>query len=107
MEVTIKKRKTYSDAEKAFLLEAYKSSNTVRKEWCKEKGIGLSTLDRWLQQEKKQIQPPIQSWIPVTTTTPQPSKTLEIQIGKCKIAVDHTIDKQLLATVLGVMVEVC
>jgi len=60
------KRRTYSSDEKALLLEAYKSNGILRKQWCKENGIGLSTLQRWLQQEKRQMNSdPVQSWVPV------------------------------------------
>lgn len=80
MEITTtSKRKTYSDTEKTVLLEAYKSSGIVKKQWCKENAIGLSTLERWLKQEKKQTQPqPIQNWIPLVRTAPETSDKLEI-----------------------------
>ena len=102
------KRKTYSKTEKTLLLETYKSSGKKKKQWCQENGLGLSTLERWHQQEKKQTRPqPVQSWIPVMATAPEASKVLEIQIGKCKISVDDKTDKKLLADVLSVLVEVC
>lgn len=102
------KHRKYSSKEKALLLEAYKSSGIVRKQWCQENGIGLSTLQRWLQQEKSQANPhPVQNWVPVVETTPKKSDTLEIQIGKCTISVTNKTDKKLLAAVLDVMVEVC
>lgn len=101
------KRKTYSAAEKATLLEIYKTSGVIKKQWCTENAIGLSTLDRWLKQEKKQTQSQSkQNWIPIEVI-PEKSSSLEIQLGKCKIVVDNTTDKNLLAVVLGVMVEVC
>jgi hypothetical protein len=90
------------------LLEAYKTSGIVKKQWCKVNAIGLSTLDRWLKQEKKQTQlQPKQNWIPLRAITPKPSGEIEIQLGKCKIVVNNTTDKKLLAAVLGVMVEIC
>ena len=102
------KRRTYSSDEKALLLEAYKSNGILRKQWCKENGIGLSTLQRWLQQEKRQMNSdPVQSWVPVVATAPEKSDTLEIQIGKCTISVDNMTDLKLLAAVLCVVVEVC
>ncbi|SDF84726.1 transposase [Sporomusa acidovorans] len=58
------KRKTFSDAEKALLLETYQASGKMKKIWCKENGIGLSTLQRWLRQEKNQTQiQPLQNWV--------------------------------------------
>lgn len=54
MENTItSKRKAYSAVEKAALIAAYKASGLSKKEWCQENAIGLSTLQRWLQHEKK------------------------------------------------------
>ena len=58
MKVTARhKRKTYCDAEKKSLLEAYKQSGTSKKLWCKENGIGLSTLHKWLQNDKNLTKP--------------------------------------------------
>lgn len=104
----LNKRKTYSNTEKTLLLEAYKSSGIVKKQWCKENSIGMSTLDRWLKQDKIQIAPqPMKNWVSLVPIVPKESESLEIQIGKCKIAVNTKTDKMLLATVLGVLMEVC
>lgn len=105
---TTNKRKSYSAVEKAAIMAAYKASGLSKREWCQENSIGVSTLQRWLQYEKKQdpLQP-VQSWIPVIQAAPERSASLEIQIGKCKIAVDAKTDKKLLTMVLGVLVEVC
>lgn len=101
------KRKTYSAVEKALLLEKYKTSGAKKTQWCAENVIGLSTLERWLKQEKKQTQlQPKQNWIPIEVIS-EKSSSLEIQLGKCKIIVDNTTDKNLLAVVLGVVIEVC
>lgn len=102
------KRKYYTAAEKALLLKAYKSSGIGKKQWCKENAIGLSTLSRWLQYEtKKDKSQPAQNWIPVLVAAPEAASTLEIQVGKCKIAVDNKTNKELLAAVLAIVVEVC
>lgn len=102
------KRKAFSDAEKASLLAAYQGSGKTKIYWCKENGIGLSTLQRWLRQNKSQtqIQPP-QNWVSVTPTVSEKSKAFEIQIGKCVIAIDHQTDLVFLASILKVLVEVC
>jgi len=106
--ITNKRKKTYSAGEKAALLAAYKASGLSKKEWCQDNAIALSTLQRWLQHEKKQDQPqPVQNWVSVIQAGPKRSASLDIQIGKCKIAVDTKTDKTLLAAVLGVLVEVC
>lgn len=108
MEDITNKRKIYSDAEKKLLLEAYKSSGIVKKQWCKENSIGMSTLDRWLKQDKKQITPqPMKNWVSLVPPAPKESESLEIQIGRCKIAVNTKTDKTLLRAVLGVLMEVC
>jgi transposase-like protein len=60
----------YSAVEKASLLEAYKTSGTLKRHWCKESGIAPSTLHKWLGEEKKQEQPPnpnVQAWVPIVT----------------------------------------
>ena len=104
----IEKQKRYSAAERKILLETYKASGLKKREWCQENTLGLSTLQRWLQQENKQTQAqPVQSWLPVKQVVTAQLDSLDIHIGKCKIAVDMKTDKQLLATVIGVLVEVC
>jgi transposase-like protein len=107
MENTISKRKTYSNTEKALLLEAYKASGIVKKQWCKENAVGLSTLERWLMQEKKHQPQPRQNWVSLMATAPEVFEGLDIQIGKCKIAVNTKTDKTLLTEVLGVLMQVC
>lgn len=107
-DTTTNKRKSYAAVEKATMIAAYKASGLSQKEWCQENSIGVSTLQRWLQHENKQAPlQPVQNWIPVIQAAPERSASLEIQIGKCKIAVDAKTDKKLLTTVLGVLVEVC
>jgi len=102
------KRKTFSAAEKTSLLEAYQGSGKIKKQWCKENGVGLSTLQRWQRQEKDKNQPqPLQSWVPVISTVPEKAKALEIQVGKCIIPIDAKTDLNFLAGVLKVLVEVC
>ena len=103
------KRRTFSNAEKALLLEAYQTSGKLKKPWCKENGISLRTLQRWLRQEKSlpfHLQPQ-QNWIPVVSTAPEKSKEMEIQLGKCIIPIDRQTDLDLLESVLKVLVKVC
>jgi transposase-like protein len=102
------KRKTYCDAEKSSLLEAYKQSDKSKKQWCKENGIGLSTLHKWLQNDKNLTKPQdVQAWVPVITITPETDDGLLIQIGKFSIPVAKHTDVQLLSTVLKVMIDLC
>ena len=101
-------RKTFTDVEKAALLKSYHDSGKTKKAWCKETGVGLSTLHRWLRQDKSPMNPqPLQNWISVISTAPVPSKDLEIHVGKCTIPIDRRTDLNLLAGVLKVLVEVC
>lgn len=102
------KRKRYSEKEKTKLLAAYKASGLSQKQWSKENAIGQSTLQRWLKQERKPANSqPLPSWIPVIPTAPATAGNLEIQIGKCKLLWIYKTDKQLLTTVLGIVVQVC
>jgi transposase-like protein len=109
MEVTAThKRKIYCDEEKRSLLVAYKQSGTSKKLWCKENGIGLSTLHKWLQNDKILTKPhDVQSWVPVITVTPETADGLLVQIGKFTIPVAKNTDVQLLSTVLKVMTDLC
>jgi len=100
-------RKTFTDAEKEALLKSYHDSGKAKKTWCEEARLGLSTLQRWLRQEKSSMNPPLQNWISVIATAPVPSKDLEIRVGKCTIPIDRQTDLNLLAGVLKVLVEVC
>ena len=101
-------RKTFSTAEKAELLKSYQDSGKAKKTWCKENGLGLSTLQRWLHQENNQINPqPLQNWVSIVPTAPVQSKELEIQIGKCIVPINRQTDLNLLTGVLKVLVEVC
>jgi len=102
------KRKAFSDAEKAALLKSYQSSGKMKKQWCKENAIGLSTLHRWLRQEKNTITPqPLQCWVPVISAVPEKSKAFEIKIDKYVIPIDHQTDLNFLASVLKVLAEIC
>lgn len=103
------KRRTYSSAEKARLLKAYQSSGVPQKQWCKDHPIGLSTLQRWLQEEKKPdpLQP-APTWVPVTlATAPDAPAALTVQIGKCTMVVDPQTDLKLLSAVVNLMVRLC
>jgi transposase-like protein len=102
------KRKTYCNAEKRSLLEAYKQSGISKKLWCKENGIGLSTLHKWLQNDKNLTKPyDVQAWVPVITVTPKTADGIQIQIGKFSIPVAKHTDVQLLFTVLKVIIDLC
>ena len=103
-----KKRKSYSDAEKALLVETYKASGKQKKPWCEDNGIGLSTLQRWLKQEKTTTKnQPMQNWVSVIPAVPAKPDALEIQIGKCTLPINHQTDLSLLARVLKVLVDAC
>lgn len=103
-----KQRRSYSDAEKAHLVESYQASGRLKKPWCKENGIALSTLQRWLSQDKTTLpHKPQQNWVCAMPAVPAKSKVLEVQIGKCSIPVDHQTDLNFLASVLKVLVETC
>lgn len=109
METTKKQaRRSYSAAEKKELLESYKTSGLSCKQWCKENGIGLSTLHRWLQKERKtENLNPVQTWVPVVTITEEKSDMLKLQVGQITIPVTINTDMRLLATVLKVMKDLC
>jgi hypothetical protein len=90
------------------MLEAYKQSDTSKKLWCKENGIGLSTLQKWLQNDKKLTNAKdVQAWVPVLTVMPETADGLLVQIGKFTIPVAKNTDMQLLSTVLKVMTDLC
>ncbi len=102
------KRKTYCNAEKRSLLDAYKQSGTSKKLWCKENGISLSTMHKWLQNDKNLTKSQdVQAWVPIITVTPENTDELLVQIGKCTIPVAKHTDVQLLSTVLKVIINVC
>lgn len=101
-------RKTFTNVEKVVLLKSYHDSGKAKKAWCQETGVGLSTLQRWLRQDKSPTNPqPMQNWISLISTAPVPSKDLEIHVGKCTIPIDQQTDLNFLAGVLKVLVEVC
>ena len=109
MKPTIKrKHRRCSAVEKSSLLEAYKTSGALKKQWCTENDIGLSTLQKWLREDKRQEQPPnVQAWVPVIAITPEKAGKLPVQIGKFTIPVDQHTDMQLLSSVLKVMIGIC
>ena len=99
-------RKT--EIEKEELIRSYRDSGKTKKAWCKETGVGLSTLHRWLGQNKSPLNPqPLQNWVSIISTAPVPSKDIEIRVGKCTLPIDRQTDLNLLAGVLKVLVEVC
>ena len=90
------------------LLEAYQTSGRTKNQWCKDNRVGLSTLQRWLYQEKNTIKPQsLQNWIAVVPTVLQKPKNIELQLGKCIIPIDRQTDLDLLESVLRVLVKVC
>jgi transposase-like protein len=96
------KHKTYSAAEKEALLNKYKTSGALRKQWCKENGISLSTLQRWLKDEQN-----TQTWVSVVTAPPKYADAISIQAGTFTIPITQNTDVQLLAKVLKVIMELC
>lgn len=103
-----RERRIYSAAEKTNLLEMYKTSGSLKKEWCEENTIGLSTLQKWLRDEKKQEKTPnVQTWVPVVAIAPKKSDRLSVQIGKITIPVDQHTDMHLLSSVLKVVIGIC
>lgn len=105
--IATSKRRTYSSAEKTMLLEEYKTSGASKKQWCKERGIGLSTLHKWLQNDKNLTNPQdVETWVQVTVT-PETTDTLPVQIGKFTIPIAKHTDLELLSRVLKVVMELC
>lgn len=106
--VTRRKHKNYSAAEKALLVNTYKTSGLSCKQWCTENHIGLSTLQRWMREEREQkTSQPQQTWIPVVAPTEKKAETLSIQAGSFTIPVAVNTDMKLLVSVLGVIRELC
>jgi transposase-like protein len=106
--VTRQKRKNYSAAEKALLVDTYKTSGLSCKQWCTENHIGLSTLQRWMRKDYKQKTPqPQQTWIPVVTVPKEKAEMLSVQAGPFTVQVAAHTDMKLLVSVLTVMREVC
>lgn len=106
--IATEQRRLYSATEKTMLLEAYKNSGQIAKQWCTENNIGLSTLQRWLKNDRKQTNTqPVQSWVPVVAAKEEKSDVLTIQIGNFNISVAKNTDIELLSTVLKVMRQVC
>lgn len=102
------KRRQHSLEEKLALLELYKNSGLSKRQWCRKNSIGLSTLQRWLEPEKRQISKANkQTWLPVIATKQEKSAILPIQIGKITIAVDEKTNMQLLSTVAKALLELC
>ena len=102
------KHKNYSAAEKVLLVDTYKNSGLSCKQWCTENHIGLSTLQRWMREERKQkTSQPQQVWIPVITATEKKVETLSVQAGPFTIPVAVNTDMKLLVSVLGVIRELC
>lgn len=90
---------------KALILE-FKSSGKTISDWCKERGIGKSTLSKWLKDTAYKPKPE-QNWIPVQINSLEIKDTLTIEIGRCKIKVDASFSKPLLAEIIKVLVAVC
>ncbi|HWR06661.1 IS66 family insertion sequence element accessory protein TnpA [Sporomusa sp.] len=109
METKVKQtRRSYCATEKTALLEAYKTSGLSSKQWCKENGIGLSTLQRWVQKEwNLENAPPLQTWVSVNTIAETKSDRLQVQIGPFTVAVASNTNLKLFASVLKVMKELC
>ena len=105
---TRQKRKNYSAAEKALLVDTYKTSGLSCKQWCIENHIGLSTLQRWMREEREQkTSQPQQTWIPVVTVAEKKAEIISVQAGPFSIPVATNTDMKLLASVLTVMRELC
>lgn len=105
--VTRRKHKNFSAAEKALLVNTYKTSGLSCKQWCTENHIGLSTLQRWMREEREQKTfQPQQTWIPVVTVT-EKAETLSVQAGVFTIPIAVNTDMKILANVLGVIRELC
>ena len=54
MGTTKQKQKQYTAQEMNELLGAYKRRAVPQKQWCKEHGIAVSTLHKWLNGDKEQ-----------------------------------------------------
>lgn len=106
--VTSRKHKNYSTAEKVLLVNTYKTSGLSCKQWCTKNHIGLSTLQRWMREEREQktLQPQ-QTWIPVVAATEKKAEKISVQAGPFTIPVAVNTDMKLLVSVLGVIRELC
>ena len=56
-------RHTYTAADKERLLQSFLTSGQTIKQWCQEHRVGLSTLQRWRQDERVTTAvSPVQTW---------------------------------------------
>lgn len=100
-------RRTYSPTEKLDLIKKYRLSGAVRKTWCKENQIGLSTLQRWLKEEITLAEFPSPKWVSIDTIPLAPKSELNIQAGSFNLSINEKTDLQLLKNVLSILAVVC
>jgi len=96
----------YTAEQRDKLLSEYRASGQKQNQWCKENGISKSTLSKWLKDAAGKTKTE-QNWISTQIVIPQSRSTLVIEIGSCKIKVDESFSKQLLAEIIKVLVAVC
>lgn len=102
------KHKQYSAQEIDELLAANKHRVIPQKQWCKEHGIAVSTLHKWLNSDKEQpASQSKQTWASVVVSSPAKESTLLLQAGKLSIAVEKDTDMELLSAVLSILVALC
>jgi hypothetical protein len=96
----------HTAAQRKKLVSEYQTSGQAQNEWCKENGIGKSTLSKWL---KDAIDTPMvqQTWARVQINSADSKPVLVIKIGNFKIQVDEGFSKTLLTEILEVLVTVC
>jgi len=101
-------RRSYTAADKEWLLQSFQSSGKTSKEWCQENQVGLSTLQRWLRTEG-QVNPAntVQTWAPVVAVAENTKSSIVIQSGIFSISVSADTDRKLLAEVLVAVKTVC
>ncbi len=89
METTkTQKCKKYTNPEKAELLILYQCSGMSAKTWCEENGIGVSTLQKWLNLDRKQADTKVtQHWAAIAVLPKAGGRTVLLQAGKFSIEV--------------------
>ena len=89
------------------IIKAWQKSGEKQIEWCKQKGINISTFKYWKYRLKKETANDIQfqeleAIKPRKTTNPSP-KSILIEIADAKIEVYDDINPHLLRTIIQVL----
>ena len=89
------------------IIKAWQKSGEKQTEWCKQKGINISTFKYWKYRLKKEKANDIQfqeleTKKPGKTTSPS-SKSITIEIANAKINVPDGVNPHLLRTIIKVI----